>query len=83
MGIREAKILKMSNRKWSLRISQKESKKDYLRDFTGVGTAGLGVAVLASDGNILADGLANLVKVDEGRGDNDLCFWGWEMGVGA
>ena len=52
--------------------------KDHLRDFTGVGTAGLGVAVLASDSDVLADSLADLVKVDEGGGDNDLCCWGWE-----
>lgn len=58
-------------------------KRNHLRDFTGVGTAGLEVAVLASDSNILADGLANLIKVDERRGDNDLCFWGWEIAMGA
>ena len=45
----------------------------YLRDLSGIGTAGLGVAVLSGNSDILADGLADLVQVDEGRGDNDLC----------
>lgn len=59
-------------------LKKKEKMKDHLRDFTSVGTAGLGVAVLASDSDILADSLADLVKVDERRGDNNLCCWGWE-----
>jgi hypothetical protein len=43
-----------------------------VRNFTSVGTAGFGVAVLASNTDLFANSLAHLAKIHKGRRDDDL-----------